>query len=105
MISAKKLFLVKVSFDPLTFQLVRFTLLVNAMRRILCVAEKNDVAKGVANILGRGNINRREGKSKFNKIYQFQADVFGQVCFYYTITSLLGVSNINDKCIRSFNEF
>ncbi|KAF7257381.1 hypothetical protein EG68_05184 [Paragonimus skrjabini miyazakii] len=39
--------------------------------RILNVAEKNDAAKNIAEILGGGRINRREGLSKFNKIYEF----------------------------------
>lgn len=42
------------------------------MVKVLNVAEKNDVAKNVANILSRGTSRRREGYSKFNKIYEFQ---------------------------------
>ncbi|OTF82485.1 DNA topoisomerase 3-alpha [Euroglyphus maynei] len=42
------------------------------MVKVLNVAEKNDVAKNVANILSRGSSRRREGYSKFNKIYEFQ---------------------------------
>ncbi|CEF67527.1 DNA topoisomerase 3-alpha [Strongyloides ratti] len=45
--------------------------------RVLFVAEKNDVAKSIANILSRGNASRKEGRSKFNKIYEFEGDVLG----------------------------
>jgi len=50
------------------------------MRRILNVAEKNDAAKHLANIMGRGAVNKREGYSKFNKIYEFDYNFpnFGQ---------------------------
>ncbi|XP_054167102.1 DNA topoisomerase 3-alpha-like [Oppia nitens] len=41
-----------------------------SMVRVLSVAEKNDVAKNVANILGRGAVRTREGLSKFNKVYE-----------------------------------
>jgi len=42
---------------------------------VLNVAEKNDVAKNVAAILGRGNVQRTDGRSKYNKIYTFHAEV------------------------------
>uniref|UniRef100_A0A1I7SXI1 DNA topoisomerase n=1 Tax=Caenorhabditis tropicalis TaxID=1561998 RepID=A0A1I7SXI1_9PELO len=48
------------------------------MRRALFVAEKNDVAKGVAAILSNGAANRKEGRSKFNKIYTLNTELFGQ---------------------------
>ncbi|PAV79874.1 hypothetical protein WR25_22319 [Diploscapter pachys] len=48
------------------------------MRRVLFVAEKNDVAKGVAAILGQGQVNRRDSYSRFNKIYQLSSDILGQ---------------------------
>uniref|UniRef100_A0A1I8AHR0 DNA topoisomerase n=1 Tax=Steinernema glaseri TaxID=37863 RepID=A0A1I8AHR0_9BILA len=59
------------------------------MRRILCVAEKNDAAKGIASILSRGQMLRREGKSKFNKIYQMETEMFGQKC-QVAMTSVSG---------------
>lgn len=46
--------------------------------KILNVAEKNDAAKNIANHLGGGNTRRREGLSKFNKIYEFEYNVRGQ---------------------------
>ncbi|KAL3318443.1 DNA topoisomerase 3-alpha [Cichlidogyrus casuarinus] len=39
--------------------------------RILSVAEKNEAAKGIAGFLSNGHFNRREGLSKYNKIYEF----------------------------------
>ncbi|KAE8747194.1 hypothetical protein FOCC_FOCC006060 [Frankliniella occidentalis] len=46
--------------------------------KILNVAEKNDAAKNIANHLGGGNVRRRDGFSKFNKIYEFDYNVRGQ---------------------------
>ncbi|XP_021921836.1 DNA topoisomerase 3-alpha [Zootermopsis nevadensis] len=48
--------------------------------KILNVAEKNDAAKNLAGYLSGGNIRRREGLSKFNKIYEFECNVFNQRC-------------------------
>ncbi|XP_071455278.1 DNA topoisomerase 3-alpha [Hetaerina americana] len=48
--------------------------------KVLNVAEKNDAAKNIAGFLSRGNIRRREGLSKFNKIYEFEYSLFGQRC-------------------------
>ncbi|KAG1657404.1 DNA topoisomerase 3-alpha [Nymphon striatum] len=42
------------------------------MVNVLNVAEKNDAAKSIANIMSNGSAQRREGISKFNKIYQFK---------------------------------
>ncbi|XP_004713017.1 DNA topoisomerase 3-alpha isoform X1 [Echinops telfairi] len=47
-------------------------------RRVLCVAEKNDAAKGIADLLSNSRMRRREGLSKFNKIYEFEYHLFGQ---------------------------
>ncbi|XP_075999266.1 DNA topoisomerase 3-alpha isoform X2 [Genypterus blacodes] len=46
--------------------------------RVLCVAEKNDAAKGIAEIMSSGRSRRREGLSKFNKIYEYEYHLFGQ---------------------------
>ncbi|KAM3961071.1 LOW QUALITY PROTEIN: topoisomerase 3-alpha [Aphomia sociella] len=46
--------------------------------KILNVAEKNDAAKNIAFHLSRGTSRRREGLSQYNKIYEFETDVFGQ---------------------------
>lgn len=48
------------------------------VRKVLCVAEKNDAAKGIAECLSGGRYRRREGRSKFNKIYEFDYTLFGQ---------------------------
>ncbi|KAM9098574.1 DNA topoisomerase 3-alpha [Sarcophilus harrisii] len=47
-------------------------------RRVLCVAEKNDAAKGIADLLSGSRMRRREGLSKFNKIYEFDYQLHGQ---------------------------
>ena len=39
--------------------------------KVLNVAEKNDAAKNIANIMSQGATNRREGFSPYNKIYEF----------------------------------
>ncbi|CAF4845799.1 unnamed protein product [Pieris macdunnoughi] len=46
--------------------------------KYLNVAEKNDAAKNIALHLSRGTSRRREGLSQYNKIYEFEAEVFGQ---------------------------
>lgn len=43
--------------------------------KVLNVAEKNDVAKNVANILGGGSVSRREGYSVYNKVFDFHCHV------------------------------
>ncbi|XP_060946009.1 DNA topoisomerase 3-alpha [Limanda limanda] len=48
------------------------------IKRVLCVAEKNDAAKGIAEIMSGGGARRREGMSKFNKIYEYEYHLFGQ---------------------------
>ncbi|XP_054565652.1 DNA topoisomerase 3-alpha isoform X2 [Eptesicus fuscus] len=48
------------------------------VRKVLCVAEKNDAAKGIADLLSKGRMRRREGLSKFNKIYEFDYHLCGQ---------------------------
>ncbi|EEB09598.1 DNA topoisomerase III [Schizosaccharomyces japonicus yFS275] len=47
--------------------------------RILCVAEKNSIAKSVASILGGGHFRRRDTKSKYIKNYDFDYDFGGQL--------------------------
>jgi len=43
--------------------------------KVLNVAEKNDAAKNISSLLSRGTSQKREGLSKFNKIYLFRAEV------------------------------
>lgn len=59
------------------------------IKRVLCVAEKNDAAKGIAEIMSSGRSRRREGLSKFNKIYEFDYHLFGQNVSV-TMTSVSG---------------
>ena len=47
----------------------------NLMMKILNVAEKNDAAKNLANIMSRGTSVRKEGYSKYNKIYEFDYEI------------------------------
>lgn len=48
------------------------------VRKVLCVAEKNDAAKGIADLLSNGRMRRKEGLSKFNKIYEFDYHLYGK---------------------------
>ncbi|XP_040371096.1 DNA topoisomerase 3-alpha isoform X3 [Rosa chinensis] len=49
--------------------------------RVLNVAEKPSVAKSVANILSRGQgLRMREGRSRYNKIYEFNYSINGCPC-------------------------
>ena len=57
--------------------------------KVLNVAEKNDAAKNIANIMTGGRANRAEGYSHFNKIYEFDYMVQGQQA-EMVMTSLSG---------------
>ncbi|XP_056643172.1 DNA topoisomerase 3-alpha [Diorhabda sublineata] len=46
--------------------------------KYLNVAEKNDAAKNIAQLLSQGNSTRREGLSQYNKIYEFNCTVLGE---------------------------
>uniref|UniRef100_A0A3B3TBR1 DNA topoisomerase n=1 Tax=Paramormyrops kingsleyae TaxID=1676925 RepID=A0A3B3TBR1_9TELE len=48
------------------------------IKKVLCVAEKNDAAKGIAEIMSGGRARRREGYSVYNKIYEYEYHLFGQ---------------------------
>lgn len=52
------------------------------MIRVLNVAEKNDVAKNVSNILSKGTSRRREGYSVYNKVFDFKVyvPILGSQC-------------------------
>lgn len=52
----------------------------NMPLKVLNVAEKNDAAKNISELLARGRFTRKEGFSVFNKIYQFPYQVRGQAC-------------------------
>ncbi|XP_013416438.1 DNA topoisomerase 3-alpha-like [Lingula anatina] len=59
------------------------------MVRVLSVAEKNDAAKSLAEILSRGRYRRREGLSRFNKLYEFETNILNMNCTM-TMTSVSG---------------
>ncbi|XP_016051963.1 PREDICTED: DNA topoisomerase 3-alpha isoform X2 [Miniopterus natalensis] len=61
-----------------TFSASAMEVAFRGVRKVLCVAEKNDAAKGIADLLSRGRMRRREGLSKFNKIYEFDYHLYGQ---------------------------
>ncbi|XP_026878009.1 DNA topoisomerase 3-alpha [Electrophorus electricus] len=48
------------------------------IKKVLCVAEKNDAAKGIAELMSNGRSRRREGLSVYNKIYEYEYNLFGQ---------------------------
>ncbi|KAI9352057.1 DNA topoisomerase [Obelidium mucronatum] len=58
--------------------------------KILCVAEKNMIAKGVANILGRGGVQTRQTDNKYIKNYCFTTDFMGQSNNQVVMTSVSG---------------
>ncbi|VDM97748.1 unnamed protein product [Thelazia callipaeda] len=62
----------------------------NIGMRALFVAEKNDAAKGIAAILSRGTSTRRDSRSRFNKIYQFVANIGQNNNCYVAMTSVSG---------------
>ncbi|XP_068099628.1 DNA topoisomerase 3-alpha isoform X2 [Hyperolius riggenbachi] len=61
----------------------------NPIQKVLCVAEKNDAAKGIADIMSNGRMRRREGYSKYNKIYEYEYHLFGRDVTV-TMTSVSG---------------
>ncbi|KAK6171091.1 hypothetical protein SNE40_019350 [Patella caerulea] len=68
---------------------MRFYSNIPTMVRVLNVAEKNDAAKCIAEVMSRGGYRKREGFSKFNKIYEFDYNVFSQNC-QMSMTSVSG---------------
>ena len=61
----------------------------NMPMKVLNVAEKNDAAKNIAELLGRGRITRKEGFSVYNKIYQFPYQFRSNDCNMF-MTSVSG---------------
>ncbi|CAN6459252.1 unnamed protein product [Victoria cruziana] len=57
---------------------------------VLNVAEKPSVARSVASILsGIGNPPSREGRSRFNRVFEFEYNIRGQLCMMF-MTSVTG---------------
>lgn len=77
------------------------------MKRVLCVAEKNDAAKNIASILSKNRMIRREGRSRYNKLYIFDIDNFlgckSNVVFTSVSGHLLNVEFSNEY--REWNKF
>ncbi|XP_059167505.1 DNA topoisomerase 3-alpha-like isoform X3 [Physella acuta] len=65
------------------------TSLPKKMVRVLNVAEKNDAAKSLANVLSHGQCRKREGFSRFNKIYEFEYKLMNEDVTM-TMTSVSG---------------
>uniref|UniRef100_A0A2P2LI17 DNA topoisomerase n=2 Tax=Rhizophora mucronata TaxID=61149 RepID=A0A2P2LI17_RHIMU len=59
------------------------------MRNVLNVAEKPSVAKSVASILSGNQLRVREGRSRYNKIFEFNYTINGQRC-HMLVTSVTG---------------
>lgn len=59
------------------------------MHRVLNVAEKNDAAKSLARLLSKNSATMRDGFSKYNKIYEFNYQLFNQPV-QMTFTSVSG---------------
>ncbi|KAI3380235.1 hypothetical protein SNEBB_010803 [Seison nebaliae] len=62
----------------------------NHIRRILCVAEKNDAAKSISSLWSNGHIRRREGRSIYNKIYEFNSTFRSTTNCTFVFTSVSG---------------
>ncbi|CAN1231064.1 DNA topoisomerase 3-alpha [Linum grandiflorum] len=60
-----------------------------AVITVLNVAEKPSVAKSVAGILSGNQLRMREGRSRYNKIYEFNYTINGQPC-HMLMTSVTG---------------
>ncbi|KAG5279433.1 hypothetical protein AALO_G00077730 [Alosa alosa] len=59
------------------------------IKKVLCVAEKNDAAKGISEIMSNGRARRKEGLSVYNKLYEYEYNLFGQNVSV-TMTSVSG---------------
>ncbi|KAL6425769.1 hypothetical protein ACFW04_009678 [Cataglyphis niger] len=57
--------------------------------KVLNVAEKHDAAKSIAAYLSRGTSRKREGLSVYNKIFEFNVQLWGQNC-QMVMTSVSG---------------
>ncbi|KAI3992371.1 hypothetical protein MKX01_030092 [Papaver californicum] len=59
------------------------------IRRLLNVAEKPSVAKAVSMSLSRNQFRTREGRSRYNKIFEFEYTIRGLLC-HMSFTSVTG---------------
>jgi DNA topoisomerase-3 len=59
---------------------MRIQSILSKIMKVLNVAEKNDAAKNLANIMSNGASRMRNGESQYNKIYEFNLQLFGKNC-------------------------
>nr|XP_002732450.2 PREDICTED: DNA topoisomerase 3-alpha-like [Saccoglossus kowalevskii] len=72
-----------------TWNIVLTAKMAGRVTRVLNVAEKNDAAKSLADVMSRGHYNRREGFSVYNKIYEWDFNILNRNC-KMTMTSVSG---------------
>lgn len=60
------------------------------MTKVLNVAEKPDAAKRISALLSNNGANRREGRSKYNKIFDFSVNIPGYGNCQMSMTSVSG---------------
>ncbi|KAL8159182.1 hypothetical protein V2J09_000719 [Rumex salicifolius] len=67
--------------------------------RVLNVAEKPSVAKSVSGILSESRFRFRDGKSRYNKIYEFNYTIRGQQCemLFTSVTGHLMETEFDDR--------
>lgn len=71
--------------------------------KVLNVAEKNDAAKNIAGYLSRGNCRKREGLSVYNKIYEFNVNLWNENC-QMIMTSVSG-HLLNHEFVGSYRKW
>lgn len=59
---------------------MRIHIYLHKIMKVLNVAEKNDAAKSLANIMSNGTSRMRNGYSQYNKIYEFNYQLFNKQC-------------------------
>ncbi|KAI3899021.1 hypothetical protein MKW92_017743 [Papaver armeniacum] len=64
------------------------------IRRVLNVAEKPSVAKAVSEILSNKRFSTREGRSRYNKIFEFEYTIYGKI--------VRGIKEPDQLCHMSF---
>jgi DNA topoisomerase-3 len=68
---------------------MRIQSILRKIMKVLNVAEKNDAAKNLAAIMSNGTSRMRNGESQYNKIYEFNLQLFGKSC-QMVMTSVSG---------------
>ncbi len=72
---------------------------------VLNVAEKPSVAEAISHILSRGAARKREGRARYNKVFEFPYTTERGVSVQMTVSSVLGhiMSLDFDKKYRGWN--